>query len=162
MVSTRPGSTRSSMATTTTETNGPARRLPALLAMTLLLLAWACISRFGPWPSYLLPGPGQVVRALAHSFADGEMVYDIGRSLYRLFVGYALSTAVGITLGVMLARVGWLRAALGPLVVGLQALPSICWLPLALLWFGLSEKAILFVVGMGSLLSISPATPAPV
>jgi NitT/TauT family transport system permease protein len=61
-----------------------------------------------------------------------------------------------------MARVGWLRAACGPLVVGLQALPSICWLPLALLWFGLSEKAILFVVVMGSLLSITIATEGAV
>jgi NitT/TauT family transport system permease protein len=60
------------------------------------------------------------------------------------------------------ARLGWLRAAVGPLVVGLQALPSICWLPLALLWFGLSEKAILFVVVMGSLLSIVIATEGAV
>src|SRR5438270_12171181 len=62
----------------------------------------------------------------------------------------------------MLARLGWLRAAVGPLVVGLQALPSICWLPLALLWFGLSEKAIPFVVVMGSMLSITIATEGAV
>jgi NitT/TauT family transport system permease protein len=110
----------------------------------------------------VLPGPAEVVRALAHSLADGEMVHAIARSLYRLFAGYVLSAAAGITLGVMLARVGWLRSAVGPLVVGLQALPSICWLPLALLWFGLSEKAILFVVVMGSLLSITIATEGAV
>ena len=62
----------------------------------------------------------------------------------------------------MLARLSWLRLAVGPLVFGLQALPSICWLPLALLWFGLSEKAILFVVVMGSLLSITIATEGAV
>jgi NitT/TauT family transport system permease protein len=147
---------------TTTETTEARRRLPALAGLALLVGVWACISRFGPWPAYLLPGPAEVVRALGHSFANGEMVYAIGRSLYRLFAGYALSAAAGITLGVMLARVGWLRAAVGPLVVGLQALPSICWLPLALLWFGLSEKAILFVVVMGSLLSITIATEGAV
>src|SRR5207248_8043534 len=92
-----------------------------------------------------------------HTLVDGELPRAVATSLYRLFVGYALSAGAGITLGVMLARLSWLRAAVGPLVVGLQALPSICWLPLALLWFGLSEKAILFVVVMGSLLSITIA-----
>lgn len=99
---------------------------------------------------------------LAHTARDGELVRAIATSLYRLFVGYAISGAVGITLGVMLARMAWLRAAVGPMVVGLQALPSICWLPLALLWFGLSEKAILFVVVMGSLLAVAIATTSAV
>jgi sulfonate transport system permease protein len=132
------------------------------VALLVLLVGWACISRFGPWPSYLLPGPGGVVLSLGHTLRDGELVRAIGTSLYRLFVGYAISAAAGIALGVALARMAWLRAAVGPLVVGLQALPSICWLPLALLWFGLSEKAILFVVVMGSLLSICIATEGAV
>lgn len=110
----------------------------------------------------MLPGPGGVVRSLVHTLRDGELVRAIATSLYRLFAGYAISAGAGITLGVALARMSWLRAAVGPLVVGLQALPSICWLPLALLWFGLSEKAILFVVVMGSLLSITIATEGAV
>jgi NitT/TauT family transport system permease protein len=55
-----------------------------------------------------------------------------------------------------------LEGSLGTLVLGLQALPSVCWLPLAVLWFGLSEAAILFVVIAGSLLSITVATEAGV
>jgi NitT/TauT family transport system permease protein len=136
--------------------------LPAVLALSALILAWACISRFGPWPSYLLPGPDAVVRALWHELATGALPLAIWISMRRLLVGYAISAAVGITLGMLLARLGWLRAACGPLVIGLQALPSICWLPLALLWFGLSEGAILFVVVMGSLLSITIATEGAV
>src|SRR5262249_42642484 len=97
-----------------------------------------------------------------HSLRSGEMARAIATSLYRLFAGYAMSAGGGIALGVILARTSWLRSAVGPLVVGLQALPSICWLPLALLWFGLSERAILFVVVMGSLLSITIATEGAV
>lgn len=133
-----------------------------MVALAVLLMGWACISRFGPWPTQLLPGPTGVLRALASSARSGELLRAVATSLYRLFVGYAMSACAGIALGVALARVAWLRAAVGPLVVGLQALPSICWLPLALLWFGLSEKAILFVVVMGSLLSICIATEGAV
>jgi NitT/TauT family transport system permease protein len=57
-----------------------------------------------------------------------------------------------------MAQQRWLKETLGMLVMGLQALPSICWLPLALLWFGLNPEAILFVVVMGSVLAIAQAT----
>ena len=67
-------------------------------------------------------------------------------ALHRRAAGHAASRALA-----------FFRGAVKPLVMGLQALPSICWLPLALLWFGLSEAAILFVVVMGSLLAIAIA-----
>jgi NitT/TauT family transport system permease protein len=91
-------------------------------------------------------------------FGDGRLAAAVARSLGRLAQGYALSASIGVPLGVALARSEWLRNLLRPVVLGLQALPSICWLPLAILWFGLSETAILFVVVMGSLLAVSIAS----
>jgi NitT/TauT family transport system permease protein len=90
--------------------------------------------------------------------ADGRLGAAAARSLARLAQGYALSAAIGVPLGVALARSEAVRSMLRPVVLGLQALPSICWLPLAILWFGLSETAILFVVVMGSLLAIAIAS----
>jgi len=90
--------------------------------------------------------------------ADGRLAAAAARSLGRLVQGYALSVTVGVPLGVALARSAAVRRAIRPIVLGLQALPSICWLPLAILWFGLSEPAILFVVVMGSLLAVAIAT----
>ncbi len=90
--------------------------------------------------------------------ADGRLGAASLRSLTRLAQGYGASAALGVPLGIALARSPVVRRALRPLVMGLQALPSICWLPLAVLWFGLSEVAILFVVVMGSLLAIAIAT----
>jgi NitT/TauT family transport system permease protein len=88
---------------------------------------------------------------------DGRLGEAIARSLGRLAQGYALSVLVGVPLGIFLARLLFVRRLLRPLVVGLQALPSICWLPLALLWFGLTETSIIFVVVMGSVLAIAIA-----
>jgi NitT/TauT family transport system permease protein len=122
------------------------------------LLAWELLSRLGPWPQWLFPGPLAVAASLWQLASDGRLAHAAGRSLARLAQGYAISTAIGVPLGIAMARVEWVRGALRPLVLGLQALPSICWLPLALLWFGLSELAILFVVVMGSLLAIAIAT----
>jgi NitT/TauT family transport system permease protein len=72
-----------------------------------------------------------------------------------MLIGFAVSLVIGIPLGLVLARVRWLDETLGSLVLGLQTLPSICWLPLALLWFGLNDGAIIFVVVIGALLAIT-------
>ncbi len=126
--------------------------------LAALLLTWELASRFGPWPRYLFPGPAAVGASLARLASSGRLGDAILRSLSRLAQGYALSAGIGVPLGIAMARVPWIRSTFRPVVLGLQALPSICWLPLALLWFGLSESAIVFVVVMGALLSIAIAT----
>jgi NitT/TauT family transport system permease protein len=90
--------------------------------------------------------------------ADGRLGAAILRSLSRLAQGYAVSAGIGVPLGIAMARSAFVQQAVRPMILGLQALPSICWLPLAILWFGLSELAILFVVVMGSLLAVAIAT----
>jgi NitT/TauT family transport system permease protein len=132
-----------------------ARRVAFFVA---IVAAWELLSRMKLWPEYLFPSPSGVARALALGFEDRTFLLGIAGSLRRLVLGYVIATVVGLVTGVLLARVRWLAATLGLLVMGLQALPSICWLPLALLWFGLSEAAILFVVVMGAVLSIAQAT----
>ena len=122
------------------------------------LVIWGLLARFGPWPHWLFPGPNAVLDSAAHMIQDGRLPAAAARSLGRLFQGFAISAAIGVPLGIALARSALVREALRPFVLGAQALPSICWLPLAILWFGLSEVAILFVVVMGSLLAIAIAT----
>lgn len=129
----------------------------AALAIVPLVI-WELLSSAGPWPRWLFPGPAAVARSLSAMIADGRLLHAASRSLARLAQGYALSTAIGVPLGILMARRPGVNAALRPAVLGLQALPSICWLPLAILWFGLSESAIVFVVVMGSLLAIAIAT----
>jgi NitT/TauT family transport system permease protein len=85
---------------------------------------------------------------------DGRLWDALVRSMSRLSQGYGISVFIGVPLGMVMGRVALVRRCLRPLVVGLQALPSICWLPLALLWFGLTETSIIFVVVLGSVLAI--------
>jgi NitT/TauT family transport system permease protein len=127
-----------------------------LLAASLAI--WELLSRLGPWPRWLFPGPGAVSSSLAALVADGRLGEAVLRSLGRLAQGYGLSVLVGVPLGIAMGRSPVVRAVIRPAVLGLQALPSICWLPLAILWFGLSEAAIVFVVVMGSLLAVAIAT----
>ena len=83
-------------------------------------------------------------------------------SAARLLVGYAIALALGIPLGLVLARSAATKRTLGPLLLGLSSVPSICWLPLAIVWFGLSEAAIQVVVVLGAALPVTLATESAV
>jgi NitT/TauT family transport system permease protein len=120
---------------------------------------WALVT-FRATP--LLPGPVAVARALGAVVADGTLVIAIAKTMARLGVGYVAALLIGIPLGVALARVRAVKETLGPIVLGMSAVPSICWLPLAILWFGLSEVAIQVVVICGAVLPIAIATEAAV
>ncbi|HEY0840578.1 MAG TPA: ABC transporter permease [Vulgatibacter sp.] len=128
----------------------------------LLLVVWELASRFGPWPPWILPGPIATAVALRDLALAGTLWPAIGRSILRLAVGYGISVVIGVPLGLLIGRNRWADEFLGTPILGLEALPSITWLPVALLWFGLSETAILFVVVAGSVLSIAVAAEAGV
>ncbi len=121
----------------------------------VLLGAWVLVARLRVWPPYLFPAPKDVAESLWAGFADHSFWIAIGVSMKRMVMGYAISVAIGIVLGLAVASSKFLEQTVGGLLVSLQSLPSICWLPMAVLWFGLSEKAILFVVVMGSVLSVT-------
>jgi NitT/TauT family transport system permease protein len=127
-----------------------------------MILIWEAAYRLALWPRYLFPSPLEVFRTLQEGFLDKTFIIGITASLRRILIGYLISLVMGTLLGLALGRVRLLRETLGSLVLGLQTLPSICWLPLALLWFGLNESAIIFVVVMGALLSITIATESGV
>jgi NitT/TauT family transport system permease protein len=124
----------------------------------LLILAWEIVVQLKIWPTYIIPSFSDVLRSIWNGFADGTYPRAILISLRRLAVGYGISLILGIIIGMLVGRIQIVQQTVGSVILGLQALPSVCWLPLALLWFGLSEKAIIFVVIMGALLSISLST----
>jgi NitT/TauT family transport system permease protein len=122
---------------------------------TAVIAIWALIGRLHIWPPYLFPTPQGVFESLRAGFADHSFWLAMAVSMKRMAVGYAISVAIGVLLGLAIGSSKFLEQTLGGLLVSLQSLPSICWLPIAVLWFGLSEKAILFVVVMGSVLSVT-------
>ena len=140
-------------------TGAPHRRwLLRLVFFTALVAAWEIIGRSGLWPPYLAPPASKVLEAIVHGFGDRTYPIGIMDSLWRLVEGYLIALVAGLFIGMAMAEVRWIKDTVGLLVMGLQALPSICWLPLALLWFGLNERAILFVVVMGAVMSIAQST----
>jgi NitT/TauT family transport system permease protein len=124
----------------------------------LVIMIWEVASRLGFWPRFLFPAPSEVLQTLLQGFADRTFIFGILASLRRILLGYSISLIAGVLLGLGISRNKFIAETIGSMILGLQTLPSICWLPLALLWFGLNESAIIFVVVMGALLSITTAT----
>lgn len=115
------------------------------------------VYRAGIWPSFLFPSPWGVVQSLSRGMQDLSIPIAAQISMQRLLIGYSLSLVIGLMLGIAIDRNKYLDETLSPLLLGVQTLPSICWLPLAILWFGLGEKSIIFVIAIGSIFSISMA-----
>ncbi|MDP9003065.1 MAG: ABC transporter permease subunit [Myxococcota bacterium] len=127
-----------------------------VVALAILVAIWGAASEVVQTP--LAPGPVAVARALVAGMRDGTLVRALLTTAARLAVGYTLALAIGIPLGIALARARVVKHSVGPIVLGLSSVPSICWLPLAILWFGLSEWAIQLVVVLGAALPVSVAT----
>jgi NitT/TauT family transport system permease protein len=127
-----------------------------------LLAIWQLLAWRGVWPSYTFPPPADVWDSLKERAESGVLWESVRLTMQRMLLGYTLSIGVGLTLGIAMGMAKWLDETLGSVVLGVQSLPSVTWLPLALLWFGLNEKAIIFVVLMGSVGSIAISTRAGV
>jgi sulfonate transport system permease protein len=130
----------------------------SLALFAALVLVWHFASENRWWPSTLFPSPDAVLRYMGRAVADGSLPTSILVTARRLAIGYLIGVVVGIPLGIFVARSKTCAATLGVVALGLQTLPSVCWVPLALLWFGQTEAAMLFVVVMGTVWSIVVAT----
>jgi NitT/TauT family transport system permease protein len=129
---------------------------PKLAAIGLGLAAWQIVV-WSHWkPSYILPGPISVFRALGDNFTSHlNLLKATGITLQRATIGYLLALAIGTVLGVAVAQSRILRAAVGSLITGFMTMPSVAWLPLAIVLFQPTERAILFVLLIGAIPSIA-------
>jgi NitT/TauT family transport system permease protein len=128
---------------------------PPVVAVLVLLAVWQAAYSAGVKPPYVLPSPGDVFGSLREQASTGSLQEAVWNSLRRGGLGFLASLAIGTPLGLLLGRFRPVRRALGPLVSGLQSLPSVAWVPAAIIWFGLSDATIYFVVLMGAVPSIA-------
>ena len=128
---------------------------PKVGAVVVFVAIWQAVVLAGWRPEFVLPGPATVAGALRDLLGEADFWQAIGNTLRRALLGFAVAVAVGTTIGIAVSRFRPVRAAIGALVTGLQTMPSIVWFPLAILLFGLNEKAITFVVVLGAAPSIA-------
>ena len=110
------------------------------------------------WSPILFPSPESVWEYLKGAVEDRTLFEALWVTTKRLLLGYFIGVLIGVPLGLFTARFRWAADTIGVLGLGLQTLPSVCWIPLALLWVGQTEAAMEFVVIMGTLWSVQIAT----
>jgi NitT/TauT family transport system permease protein len=143
-----------------TARQGAARRAwraawPLVLAILVVAVGWQLVVMSGWRPPWALPGPLPVAQRLVEDLANGEILAAALTTMGRIAMGFALALLIGTGIGLAIVRWQVLRAAMASLITGLQTMPSIAWFPLAILLFGLTEQAILFVVVLGAAPSVA-------
>lgn len=128
--------------------------LPPILFVVALVAAWQLYVVIAQPRPDIVPGPLDVVAAISGAWESGRLQLAVVTSLERGVVGFLIAVVVGTPLGLLLAEVKPLRRAIGPIISGLQVLPSVAWVPAAIIWFGLTDATVYFVVLMGAVPSI--------
>jgi NitT/TauT family transport system permease protein len=155
------------------------------LIWVTILASWEAAYRTAGWKPWIFPAPSHVIDAalamlnIGSSFGDpvgpgwphlsrivspqhagwkpSPLVMAVSVSIVRLIIGFLVSIAMGVVLGILMWRWTEMDRLLGPLFLGLQTLPSVCWVPLGIICFGLRERGILFVLVMGSFSAVAIA-----
>jgi NitT/TauT family transport system permease protein len=127
---------------------------PKLLAIALVIGVWELIHLSG-WKGTILPGPAAVFSNLWAQLQHGLIWQAIATTMRRAVIGFGLALLIGATMGALVSRIPPLRAATGSLITALQTMPSIAWFPFAIILFGTSTNAILFVIILGAAPSIA-------
>jgi NitT/TauT family transport system permease protein len=145
----------------TTPDRGPSRWrtiwasvLPPIVFLVLLIIAWQLYVVIAEPRPDKVPSPVAVWSALADAWESGRLQEAVATSLERGVAGFVIAIIVGTPLGLLLAEVRPIRRAVGPIISGLQVLPSVAWVPAAIIWFGLSDATVYFVILMGAIPSI--------
>jgi NitT/TauT family transport system permease protein len=127
---------------------------PKLLAIAIVIAAWELIHLSG-WKADILPGPAAVFSNLWAQMHHALLWQAIATTLRRAAIGFGLALIIGLIAGALVSRIRPLRAAVGSMITALQTMPSIAWFPFAIILFGTSTAAIVFVIVLGAAPSIA-------
>ncbi|MFD0412730.1 ABC transporter permease [Streptomyces sp. NPDC127108] len=129
--------------------------LPPITAVVLVLVVWQILVWAKVTDSYKLPAPSAVWDEVEASWRQGTLLEYIWTSVERGLFGFLMALAIGTPLGLIVARIRFVRAAIGPILSGLQSLPSVAWVPPAVIWLGLNDSMMYAVILLGAVPSIA-------
>jgi len=124
----------------------------------LIIAVWWVVSATGVVDPYKLPAPGDVLSTLGTLFTERALLEDLGATLLRLVEGWAIGVVAGVLLGLLTGGSTFLEDGIRPVIAGLQAVPTIAFLPLAILWFGFNGTAVLAITAFGTFKPMALAT----
>jgi NitT/TauT family transport system permease protein len=136
----------------TTPVSPPALKITAyllpLVAPLALVLVWGVLSALKVLPPALVPSPVEVGRGFMEEARAGRLLRDVLASLWRVGLGYTIGTLIGLPLGLLLGLQAGARTALMPTINFLRSLSPIPWIPFAVLWFGIGDPPVIFLVAL--------------
>jgi NitT/TauT family transport system permease protein len=121
-------------------------RLRALVTITVAAALYEAVARTGYFPPALMPTLPKVWDALVSSVADGTMLWHAANTLYRVLAGLSLAIVIGLPLGILMGRFKPIEHFFMPLVSSLMPIPSLAWVPVFILWFGLGNTVAILIV----------------
>ena len=121
----------------------------------IIVAVWQLVSMSNVWPNNIFPSPYEVGEDLMYTAVDGSLFFGIATSIWRLLIGLVIAIGGGVVLGIFMARVEIVNQTIGSLVLGLQSIPSVAWVPLGILWFGLTDAGIVFVTAIGAIFAVT-------
>ncbi len=116
----------------------------------MIAVIWEVISRLSALPDFMFPSLTQVLMTLFDGIVSGQITAAVIKSLSRIIIGFSAAVSLGVILGYFIWRYKFIEDTLGFVVTALQSIPSIVWFPLTIIWFGLNDFAILFIVAIGA------------
>jgi NitT/TauT family transport system permease protein len=128
--------------------------LPPVIALAVVLAVWTLLYPVVDDPSKL-PSPAAVGSTFKEAWLQGDLLGYIWTSVSRGLLGFFFALLIGTPLGLIVARVKFIRAAIGPILSGLQSLPSVAWVPPAVIWLGLNNSMMYAVILLGAVPSIA-------
>jgi NitT/TauT family transport system permease protein len=116
------------------------------LTLVVLALCYEATARSGVFPSALLPTLSKIAGTLVDTIADGTMLWHTFNTLYRMMCGFGLAIVIGLPLGILMGRYRPVEHFIMPLASALMPIPSLAWVPVFILWFGLGNTVSILIV----------------
>lgn len=137
-----------------------ARRVGSLLPLIALVLAWEVSSRSGVVSSFLLPPLSAVLGRVWDDALSGDLTINLGMTLYRTLAGFAIAAVGGVTLGIVMTRIKFIRWVFDPIVSVGFPMPKIAFLPVFMLWLGFYDVSKISMVAFNAIFPVIVATIA--
>lgn len=134
------------------------KALKGVASFAVLLAIWQALAVSGWFPSSLFPGPVSVAQALVDRASSGQLVLDIGASMYRFFIGYLIACVSAVLLGLVM---GWCTRAwdfLNPVVQFLRPISPVAWLPFIVLRLGIGDIPAIVVIFLAAFFPVLLST----
>jgi ABC-type nitrate/sulfonate/bicarbonate transport system permease component len=136
------------------------QRLVGLLPLIVLVAAWEAVARTHILSTFLLPAPTLVLNRIWEDALSGDLLLNLGVTLYRAMAGFAIAAVGGIALGIVMARSAAVRWFFDPIVSVAFPMPKIAFLPVFMLWLGLYDFSKISMVVFNAIFPVITATIA--